>query len=478
MSHEQPGRGDVLFRDVEVDGVRRDVLVRAGHVQELGPPGVLGELGASVSTEVVDGRGGALIPGLHDHHVHLNALAAVRRSVDVGPESAPDLETLGEALRAGVGPTGWARAVGHHESSTGPLDRDVLDAVTGEIPVRVQHRSGALWVLNSAALDRVAGVLDDSDDVERDAAGRPTGRLWRYDQRLQSALPSEADEHADALRAVTRELLSLGITGVTDATPDLADSALAALEATAPLKIHLLGRQTGSPLPSRMSHGPRKVLLRDHDLPDYDDLLALLAACVTADGERRPVAVHCVSRDSLVLTLAALDELGVVPGDRIEHGAVVPDELASWLARLGLPVVTQPDFLRVRGEQYLREVDQEDLPHLYRVYGLLDAGVQVACSSDAPFGSVDPWQVLRSAVARRTWAGNTLGVAEQVDAGTALRGYLSDARSPGGPLRRVAPGAVADLVLLDVGLDEALRHPDPGHVRATWVDGVTAPVAR
>src|SRR5439155_480481 len=51
-------------------------------------------------------------------------------------------------------PGEWLRAVGWagHEHD---LDRDVLDAVVPDRPVRVQHRSGALWVLNSAALRRV-----------------------------------------------------------------------------------------------------------------------------------------------------------------------------------------------------------------------------------------------------------------------------------------------------------------------------------
>jgi predicted amidohydrolase YtcJ len=457
---------DLLLADVEVDGRRVDVHVRDGLVHAIGA-----DLPRS-GTTVVDGRGGALVPGLHDHHLHLNAMAAVRRSVDVSPEAAPDRDVLARALATAPG-TGWVRAVGYHESTAGPLDRDALDELAGARPVRVQHRSGALWVLNTAALERVADHLDDSEDVERDATGRPTGRLWRYDARLVRALPDQGPEQRAALEQVARELLRLGITGVTDATPNLDARAARLLSATDPLRLHLLGAADlpDDELPPHASRGPRKVLLRDHDLPSYDDLLALLDPAGAGTG-RRPVAVHCVSRESLVLTLAALAELGSVSGDRIEHAAVTPPELEPALRELGVAVVSQPDFLRTRGDAYLSDVDPDDRPWLYRWAGLARAGVSVCASSDAPYGSADPWQVVRSATERRTLAGSTIGVDERVDAATALASYLSPADDPGGPPRRVAVGAPADLCLLGVPRDEALHAPNRDLVALTLVGGV------
>ena len=48
--------------------------------------------------------------------------------------------------------SGWLRGVAYHESVAGPLDRDRLDAWVADRPLRVQHRSGALWMLNSAGI--------------------------------------------------------------------------------------------------------------------------------------------------------------------------------------------------------------------------------------------------------------------------------------------------------------------------------------
>jgi predicted amidohydrolase YtcJ len=423
----------LLFRDVEVDGRRTDVRIDGDRITAIGTSLVADEVAEEVAEEVVDGRGGALLPGLHDHHLHLFALAAARASVDVGPGL--------DALRGATGD--WVRAVNARVS----VDRHVLDALVPDRPVRVQHRSGGLWMLNSAAIQRVAHVLDESDDVERDARGEPTGRLWRYDARLRPALPTTAPD----LAAVVEELHSYGITSVTDATPDLDPEAIAALSAL-PLDVTLLGDPHGS--------APRKLLLRDHDLPTYDELAAAIAEMHAAG---RAVAVHCVTRESLILTLAVLDDVGRLPADRIEHAAVVPD---PELLR-GLTVVTQPAFVTTRGEDYARDVSPDDLPFLYPYAGLLDAGVQVWPSSDAPYGPVDPWEVIRAARDR------TLGADERVSAAVSLAGYLTDAA---GRPRPVAVGVPARLCLLQVPLAEALADPHADLVRRTaWSANALGP---
>jgi predicted amidohydrolase YtcJ len=167
----------------------------------------------------------------------------------------------------------------------------------------------------------------------------------------------------------------------------------------------------------------------------------------------------------LVLTLAALERTGALPGDRIEHAAVVPPELASWLRRLGVSVVTQPGFIACRGDDYLRDVDAEDRPHLYPYASLLAAGIRTAPSSDAPFGPVDPWAVVAAAMHRRAASGRQVGAYEAAPAQSVLEGYLSCAHDPGGAPRLVRPGAPADLVLLATPWRECLADPDAERVR-------------
>jgi predicted amidohydrolase YtcJ len=178
-----------------------------------------------------------------------------------------------------------------------------------------------------------------------------------------------------------------------------------------------------------------------------------------------------VTRVALVLALAAWDEIGPRPGDRVEHGGVVPPELAERLAALGLVVVTQPAFVRDRGDRYLREVDPDDVAHLYPCGRLLAAGVGVGGSTDAPFGDPDPWRAIATAIDRRTAAGHVLGPYDRVPPRRALDLFLGALDDPAGPPRRPAAGAPADLCLLAVSVAEALAAPSADHVRATIASG-------
>ncbi|WP_229758442.1 hypothetical protein [Peterkaempfera bronchialis] len=87
--------------------------------------------------------------------------------------AAGDRRAEGTGRASAVAPGTWVRGVGYHESVAGPLDRDRLDALVAHRPVRVQHRSGALWILNSAG-----AALLGLDDPDRVAVAR-----WRTTRR-------------------------------------------------------------------------------------------------------------------------------------------------------------------------------------------------------------------------------------------------------------------------------------------------------
>lgn len=459
--------GSLLITGADLgDGRMADVRVVGDRVVAVG---MLEQSGGDV---VVDAARGALLPGLHDHHLHLFSLGASLRSVRCGPPEVLDEPALAAALRAAgrdVEPDGWVRGVAYHESVAGPLDRWVLDGWLREVPLRVQHRSGALWMLNSAAVARLELGDVDHPGVERTAAGEPTGQLWRMDRWLGDRVGRGGTDLAEVGRLLARH----GITGVTDATPGLdrttVDELVRATEdGRLPQRLYLLGAPHGTRPTGRMSVGPHKILLPDHDLPGLDQLVDEIRV---AHAAGRGVAVHCVTRASLALTLAALDAAGDSLGDRIEHGAVLPPELAALAAAQGVAVVTQPVFLVDRGDDYLSDVDSDDRPHLYPYASLLAAGIPVGPSSDAPFGDVDPWRGVLAARDRQTPSGHTIGEDERVDAATALAGLLSPLDDPGGAPRRIEPGTDADLCLLHAPLAEALRHPSADQVRLTICHG-------
>jgi predicted amidohydrolase YtcJ len=180
-----------------------------------------------------------------------------------------------------------------------------------------------------------------------------------------------------------------------------------------------------------------------------------------------------VTAAQLVVTIAALRAAGSHPLDRIEHAAVVPqDNLAdlSDLAKLGLTVVTQPNFVAERGDQYFADVPAAEHDQLWRVASLLNAAVPVALSTDMPFGHGDPWTAMRAAVHRTTPSGAVLNAGECVSALTALTMFLGRPDEPG-RARTVEIGQPGDLCVLSEPPATALAELDAGMVAATIIGG-------
>src|SRR5699024_8478594 len=129
-----------------------------------------------------------------------------------------------------------------------------------------------------------------------------TGRFHRMDAELAAVWPDRSSD----LRALGDELIRMGVTGLTDATPTTDPARIRALtdaheQGDLPQDLHILA--------------DRKIVLSDHALPDLEDLCEQIAA-VHAHG--RTVAIHTVTLESGFLACHALAITGVIPGDRLE----------------------------------------------------------------------------------------------------------------------------------------------------------------
>lgn len=426
----------LIRRATLLDGTTTDIRL-GERIDEMGD-GLVAESGEGV----LYAGGGTVLPGLHDHHVHVRSAASALDSFFVGPPGVSTKAELTQLLsNATPGPDGWVRAIGYHESVAGDLDRHALDAIVRSAPVRIQHRSGVLWILNSEALGRI-GLSD-----------HPDGRLRSADHGWSDLLQRRESDLAELSRRIT----ATGVTGVTDATPDLAADDMVSL-----VVAHRHGEFR--PRPSFLS--PGKIILHDDRL-DLDALTDWIA-CHHRTG--RPVAVHCVTAAQLVVTIAALRAAGSHPDDRIEHAAIVPQDNLADLAELGVTVVTQPNLVAERGDHYLADVPADEHPQLWRVASLLEATVPVALSTDMPFGHGDPWTAMRAAVYRTTPSGAVLNANECVSAREALTMFLGRPDRPRQP-RTVAVGEPADLCVLSEPPATALAELDAGMVAATIIGG-------
>lgn len=405
--------------------------------------------------DVLDAEQGTVLPGLHDHHVHLRSAVAALGSVRVGPPQVRSADELVGALRsAQVGADGWVRAYAYHDSVAGELNRELLDRVSLSVPIRVQHRSGALWIINSSGLARM-GMAD-----------HPDGRLFRAD----GGPPPQLPRREPLLTDLSRQLAAWGVTGITDATPhhtggDVAAFARARRNRELLQRLHCM-TPVGTAEASEVTLGPTKVILDDDEL----DLDSLVEALSDNHSKNHGVAVHCVTDAQLVVTIAALQSAGAHPDDRIEHAAVVPDDALADIAALGITVVTQPNFVAERGDDYLSAIAPDRHHELWRLESLRRKGIPVALSTDLPFGNGEPWAAMRAAVHRTTCAGAMLGPAERISARVALRMFTGRPDRPGIP-RTIRPGQPGDLCVLAAPPAEALTALDASLVRTTIIAG-------
>ncbi|MFT5483534.1 MAG: putative amidohydrolase YtcJ [Halieaceae bacterium] len=365
----------------------------------------------------------------------------------------------------------WLRGIAYHPSIAGDIDRDWLDQHIPDRPVRVQHRGGRLWVLNSLALRELHVCPEDAPPGLEHAEARATGRLYEEDHWLRSRLHSQPPNLSKASALLAR----YGVTGITDTTPANGVDAWAHFKKSQEngellQRVRMMGTaeiaQCGET--PRLTHGELKIHLLESQLPELGSLCRTIES---AHRDDRSIAIHCVTLTELVFALHALEAAGVLTGDRIEHASVCPDEQLQDIDRLGLRVVTQPHFIAERGDQYRIDVDTREQPWLYRAASFLRGGIPLAGGSDAPFGGANPWKSMHCATARQTATGEVMGRSETLTPEQALELYLSPQDRPGLTTSRLHVGARADLCLLQEPWERVRTNLGDAQVRCTWRDG-------
>lgn len=423
----------------------RAVRIRDGMISDIAT-----NLAPQPEERFIDGEGCALLPGLHDHHIHLNASAAALNSVHCGPPQVGTAEQLIEALQNAPG-TLWIRGIGYHHSVAGEIDRNWLDSHGPCRPIRIQHRGGRMWVLNSKAIELLEmDVPENGCLVDRDMELRQKLGLQRPD-----------------LGPLIAMLHSHGITGITEVTPgnDRHDFAHYSDE-TKLLNMTIMGGEDLHEIENtgRANVGSLKIHNHDYNLPPLAELTGQIA---DAHDNNRAVAIHCVTRAEMMLSLAAIEHAGVHAGDRIEHAAIADEDIIRQIAKLDLTVVTQPHFITERQDAYRQDVEPYEKPNLWRLKSFSEAGIKLAAGSDAPFGKLNPWEAMASAVERP----NGFDQDEAISPETALTLYTKPSENAGAEPRKIAIGEPADLCLLDRDWEKAKCDFSSVTVKATWVGG-------
>jgi predicted amidohydrolase YtcJ len=455
------------------------VAVRDGRVLAVGGTNEV-RRAAGRTVRRLDCGGATVLPGIVDPHLHLLALATRGAHLDCGPFRTIEELLTAVRMRARALPAGsWVRGEGLDETRLGRLPTATeLDRTSPRAPVRLRHRSRHASVLSGAGLR----LLGRSAGIEL-RGGRPTGLVHGDERaigRVVGPLPREV--LVTGLADVARELVALGITTVADATPRTWASAAPLREAMASRRFAPRVFAMRSPGAARWRGecpyaGPVKIMVEEGP-SGMDPSAAVLARRIARAARGGPVAVHCLGATTLVAALAAFAALPRAlrarGPHRLEHVAECPPPLVSRIAALGLTVVTNPAFVRVRGDVYRAETDPAAWSWLYRARSLVAAGVPVAAGSDAPIGPLSPWVALAAARTRRTASGAVLGGRERLGAEAALVLFTRGAADSVGAqaLGRLRAGGPADLVVVEP--DPLRASPDEladARVRLTMIGG-------
>ncbi len=485
--------GDTTRPWADAIAVRGDRIAAVGsgaEIRKLVPEGA----------RIVDARGGMVVPGFIDTHVHFVdggfRLSSVQlRDAATPAEFVARIRDFAATVPAGTWIEGgdW-----DHERWGGELPtRAWIDSVTPEHPVWVNRLDGHMALANSAAL-RAAGVTRATADVDggeivRDAAGEPTGVLKDNAMRLVGRVaPDPPAELKDrALDAAMRYVAEQGVTSVHNmgSWDDLATFerardagrlrtriyAAVPLSSWQRLQTHVATHGRGDAwlhwgglkafVDGSLGSHTAAMLEPFTDQPDdsgffVTDPDTLYAWTKGADAAGLHSAVHAIGDRAIRVQLDVFERVARENGPRdrrfrIEHAQHIAPADIPRFAALGVIASMQPYHAIDDGRWADRVIGAERSRTTYAFRALLDAGARVAFGSDWYVAPPTPLEGIYAAVTRRTLDDRNPGgwVPEQrVTVEEALRAYTSAgahaefAEREKGTLER---GKLADFVLLD-----------------------------
>jgi predicted amidohydrolase YtcJ len=479
----------------------------------------------------VDMQGKTVLPGLIDAHGHVFGLGQMLTQLDLSATtSLPDaLKAIGDYARAnqsqGAG-AGWLRGRGWNQENWKlgrfPTALDV-DAAVSDRPVWFERVDGHAGWANSRALE-AAGITDKTPDpaggkILRDANGKATGVLVDAAKELVvKVMPAHTEaEGRMALDRALGAMAAVGLTSAHDAGLGVFEDRLYrayADQGKLTARIYGMIGGTAEDFDALAKNGPVKTYGKD--------MYALRAVKLYSDGALgsrgaaliKPYSDDPHSHGLLFHSFAQMDammkkamargyqvnvhaigdagnhqildvyqrELGASRSagqrHRIEHAQVVAPADILRFKTLGIIPSMQPTHATSDKNMAESRVGPERIKGAYAWRSFLHQGSRIACGSDFPVESPNPFFGIHAAVTRQDASGQPIAgwyPNQAMSLKEAFRCFTLDAAYAGhaeNSLGSLEPGKWADFIVIDQDLFKVSPYDiDKTGVLQTWVGG-------
>lgn len=405
------------------------VLIHNGKVEKTGKYEEL----ETQANEFVDLDGKTMMPALTDVHQHLVMIG--KKLELLALDDVTDIDDMKQQVKAFKTNRAWNNILGYDENNFADqykISIKELDELTDK-PTLITRICAHAGVVNSAAFE-VLNITKDTENpeggyFERDENGELTG--WVYDKAFEEMRAATVEDTAESLgEDITRGvkyLQSLGIANVH--TEDLAYYG----DFNVPLDAYLntLGKDQLKFRVNLLTHeqvyedvvkadktykenfverdamkifadgafGAKTALVSEPYVGSTDKGLQIhtvekLEQLVQkARSNNDAVAVHMIGDQAIEMVLDAIEKFPVAEGkhDRLIHISLLRPDLIERIANLPVICDIQPTFLTSDMPWVAEYIGNDRAQYLYPFKTLLDKGVIMGGSSDAPIEKVNPF---------------------------------------------------------------------------------------
>ena len=504
---------DLIVRNGHIVTMNKDsavasaMAVRDGRILAVGSDSEIAGC-ASARSKIVDLRGQTVLPGLIDVHTHAMQWAEgiLRDQLDL---TYPKVKSIAEVVAlvreraARVKPGEWIIGAGWDDAKFTEhryITRKDLDTVSPENPVYLEHVSGHLCAVNTAALKLTVVTKSTPDPeggvIEKDSAGEPTGILKDIAmEKFATKLlpPDPADLSMRAAKLISERALALGLTTIHDiyiSTEEIRAyqdayargwltlrvqmspriGSIADAEQLAKLGVHTgfgndtlkfgaakmfadggMGARTIAIYPPPVEGEPQNFgVLRWK--PEDMQKAHLIAASAGWQLETHAIGDRAID-EVLDSYAAVMKQLNLSDARfRIVHAGVSTPAIQKRLADLHVLVDGNPPFVYWIGS-WFRKYGPERVRWSYPAKSYIANGVIEGAGSDVPVTPLTPWWGIWSAVERKELGtGEVLAPEERLTIPEALRLYTYNGAYVGFEEKEkgsLEAGKLADFVVVD-----------------------------